>query len=144
MKKCFKCGNEKPLTDFYRHSKMADGHLNKCKDCAKRDMHESRHVKHRERVLAYDRERGKQPHRLEMQRRITAEWTQKHPRERKAQLALGNAVRSGAVKPWPVCAMPQCDQKPEAHHPDYDAALNVVWLCRAHHMQAHAVKANHG
>lgn len=40
MKKCFKCGIEKPITDFYVHPKMGDGHLGKCKDCTKRDTQE--------------------------------------------------------------------------------------------------------
>ena len=37
MKKCFKCGLEKELTQFYKHKEMSDGHLNKCKECTKKD-----------------------------------------------------------------------------------------------------------
>lgn len=36
-KKCFKCGIEKELSEFYKHPRMGDGHLNKCKDCTRRD-----------------------------------------------------------------------------------------------------------
>lgn len=38
-KKCFKCGKELPLTEFYKHKGMSDGHLNKCKECTKQDTH---------------------------------------------------------------------------------------------------------
>lgn len=63
-------------------------------------------------------------------------------RRAKARIALGNAVRDGKLIAWPVCAVPDCCKRAEAHHPDYSAPLAVAWLCRAHHRQAHALVAN--
>lgn len=38
-KVCFKCGRVLPLDSFYKHPRMRDGHLNKCKDCTKTGVH---------------------------------------------------------------------------------------------------------
>lgn len=66
-------------------------------------------------------------------------WAAKHPERRKANIAVGNAVRAGRLVPWPCCAVPECDGKPQGHHPDYSRPLDVVWLCPTHHDEAHAL-----
>lgn len=40
FKKCFKCNIDQPLSEYYKHVGMADGHLNKCKKCTKKESWE--------------------------------------------------------------------------------------------------------
>jgi len=69
-----------------------------------------------------------------------ARTNQRNPDRRSARVAVSNAVRDGRLVPWPFCAIPDCcNENPVAHHPDYSRPLDVVWLCQAHHQQAHAV-----
>lgn len=65
-KKCFKCLQIKPLSDYYIHKRMGDGHLNKCKDCTKSDVknHESI-LKQNPEYIEKERKRGRDKyHRL--------------------------------------------------------------------------------
>lgn len=137
-KRCFKCLCEKPLDAFYKHARMGDGHLNKCKDCAKNDVMKHRQ-EHWESVRAYDRLRASQPHRVASRLRIVAEYNAKYPHRKKANTAVGRAVREGRLQKQPCWV---CGEKAVAHHPDYDRPLDVVWLCQPHHKQAHALVAN--
>jgi len=61
-KKCFKCGVEKELDDFYKHPQMGDGHLNKCKECTKKDTAARLNYKMKDesfRIQERARQRGK-------------------------------------------------------------------------------------
>jgi hypothetical protein len=129
--KCVRCDTERDAGDFYAKDRT-------CKTCRRALVLKNRHDK-ADYYQAYDRERAKTPERMEHNRKVTKEWCDKNPRERAAQNSVNNAVRDGRLFKWPVCAVPTCDKKPVAHHPDYDQPLSVVWICQAHHKQAHAL-----
>ena len=141
MKICFKCGIPKELDEFYKHPQMADGHLNKCIECTKSDVHRHRDA-NLGAIQTYDRERGKLPHRLKANRdrqrvnpaphyQALARYNQKHPERKAATVTVNNAVRDGRLKKQPceVCGA----VKVEAHHDDYTKPLEVRWLCNKHH-----------
>jgi len=131
MKTCFKCQRELPLSEFYKHKQMADGHLNKCKECAKKDV-----GKHRERnideIRAYDRKRGNR-----QSKEYLAEYRDKFPNKYKAKNMVNNAVRDKKLfkKPCDICGS---DKSIHGHHNDYLEPLNVRWLCAICHSQWHA------
>lgn len=132
MKQCFKCGEIKDLSLFYKHSKMADGHLNKCKDCTKKDVHHHRHFSEsREKILAYDRERG-----ARQGKDYIKIYREKYPKKYKAHGIVGRAVRAKKLfsMPCEICG----NIKTHAHHDDYDKPLNVRWLCSEHHKKWHS------
>lgn len=130
MKTCFKCGEEKPLSAFYRHKMMADGHLNKCKECTKVDVHKNRE-KNIDHYRAYDRKRGNR-----LPPGYCKEYRKKYPNKYRAQRAVNNAIRSGKMKKMP-CEVCGSEDHVHGHHDDYRYPLNVRWLCAAHHAQWH-------
>jgi hypothetical protein len=139
MKRCFKCGMEKPVEDFYKHPMMADGRLGKCKDCTKLDMRIDRATKPR--VREYDRQRASQPHRVALRARISKAWDTRFPDRAKAHSAAQNAVRDGKlIKPalCEGCGLPK--KRIEKHHPDYSKPLLIVWLCKPCHAIADKIR----
>lgn len=135
MKSCFKCKRELPLTEFYKHSAMEAGVLGKCKDCTRDDVTENR-IKNVGRIREYDRRRSSEPHRIELRKRVCAEWAAKYPERRRAQIALGNAVRDRRIKRPDTCQRCGIAGRIEAHHADYSKPLEVEWLCKPCHAQA--------
>ena len=133
-KECFKCKAVKPLSEFYKHSQMADGHLNKCKECNKNDSTTHRN-KNLEKVREYDRARGKESKRIKATTEITRAWRAEDSRRNVAHNQVARAVRNGTLVRQPCV---RCGEaKSLAHHEDYDKPLEVMWLCQPCHKQRH-------
>lgn len=138
-KVCFKCGETKPLYQFYKHPAMGDGHLNKCKECAKKDVAENYRVK-RKQYAEYEHERFKTPERKVMVAQYQRKRRKQNPKKYIANSAVSNAVRDGRITKPDKCS--ECSApKPQAHHPDYSKPLEVVWLCRSCHLKHHKKEA---
>ena len=135
-KVCFKCNILKPLSDFYKHSKMGDGHLNKCKDCAKKDVHTHRE-ENLEKVREYDRNRPNKTERVAKTTVYTKEYRVRYPNKYKAHLLVNNAVRGGSLSKPTVCETCFSDFRIVAHHNDYLKPLDVTWLCEVCHKAWH-------
>jgi hypothetical protein len=138
VKTCFKCGVEKPIGEFYVHRQMADGHLNKCKDCTKLDMRIDRATKPR--VREYDRQRAVLPHRVDLRARISRQWRAANPQGYKAHSVAAYAVKEGRLVAPSTCEGCGLPKRLEKHHPDYSKPLLVVWLCKPCHAIADKVR----
>ena len=130
VKTCFKCDKEKPLSEFYKHPRMADRHVNKCKDCNKSDNT----VNRRSKLVHYRAYDNKRYATQEKRRKSNAENARKFRRENpekyKAQCTLNNAVRDGKITKPDSCSICGTTERIiHGHHEDYTKPLEVVWCC---------------
>lgn len=131
-KKCKQCQKKKHINNYYRHSQMVGGYLNKCKECVKAQVRSySRSSKGR----ASDKRRQQTENRRKWQTEYTRKKRRANPEAYKARTALNNAVRDGRIqkKPCEVCG----ELKVQAHHDDYSRPLHVRWLCGKCHRSIH-------
>jgi len=124
VKTCSTCNTPKPLTDFHRRRDSADGHMGKCKACRK----------------AWQRAN------LDKGARASADWRRSHKGQAwkaralvrmkaSARAAVLRAVKAGTLI---KTACEKCNAtETEAHHPDYNRPLYVVWLCIPCHQAEH-------
>lgn len=147
MKSCITCQRVKPLADFYPHPRMADGHLNKCKECQKiaSKIARAANLAH---YREHDRQRGDLPHRRAAvaayretdrgKERLNAgkyAWIDRNPEKRKVHNLVSNAIRDGRLIRG-TCRF--CGSKDaHAHHNDYSKPFDIWWLCRTCHRTYH-------
>jgi len=90
MKCCIDCGELKPLSEYYKHPRMADGHLNSCKECRKA-YQSSR---------PYDKEYERQRNQMEKRKAFHAanlkRWRRENPQKLAVQLARRRARKPNA------------------------------------------------
>lgn len=128
-KTCRNCGGEKSKSDFYRHSRMLDGHLNVCKPCVRKRVKKHRASKMHPNYNGED---------ITVDLRRSADrrpWRTRNPAAYKAQSLVGRALKSGRLtqEPCLFCGATRV----QAHHRDYAKPLEVIWLCAKCHNRLH-------
>lgn len=135
---CIICGEEKEISEYYKHQKMADGHLNKCKQCTKDGVKkryyqlsnnpewvESERSRHKEKYhrLGYKEKQLK----LDANRPWTRDSTYKSLKKKiKTAVRLGNIPGLNSV------------QGLELHHWNYNKLESFFLLTPSQHKQLHA------
>ena len=115
---------------------MKDGHLNKCKECNKKDSND-RFIEKLQDPEWVIKERKRQRIKESKRRKLGLVKKYKHKKDcrKPANLILTSALKSGKIKSLPceICGK----EKTQGHHEDYSKALDVVWLCVRHHNDRH-------
>jgi len=119
-KTCFKCNQNLPLSSFYAQNGMKDGHLNKCKECTKKDTRQYSHS-----------DAG-----IVKKRKWASDWKKRNRRKDCANFLAQEALRKGKIQKKPCCVCGS--ENVQAHHENYDFPLDVVWYCPQHHADRHS------
>ncbi len=133
MRKCSACREEKLENKFCKNLRFKDGLNSICKSCSNYQCRQY-YKKNRKKVIAQKKKYSAQN--KEKAAKRYKRHRQTHPKEIKAKSKIYAQVKNGNIvrQPCRDCGHPVVD----AHHPDYDKPLDVVWLCRTHHNREHS------
>jgi Rad3-related DNA helicase len=136
QKQCFKCLEVKPLSCFYKHKQMADGHVNKCKECNKKDV-SANYRANIEHYKEYEIKRNKSPKRKIKFTEACKEFRKNNPIKYAAHNMVGNAIRDKKLIRPDNCSECGIECVPHGRHCDYAKPLDVIWFCPQCHNDWH-------
>ncbi len=88
---------------------------------------------HKERVL--ESKRVSRIRHIDKAVAYASRYRENNPEKNRAHLAVRRAIVRGLLVRQPCVKCGNVDV--QAHHEDYTKQLEVVWLCRHHHMERH-------
>ena len=155
MVRCRVCGRRKDIRHFYDRQVRKSGKVGECKVCTRKRVSANR-AKNADYYREYDRKRFQDDPKVRARHRryqktergkaavdrSRKKWMANNPEKRAAHYAVNNAVRDGRLEKPASCQV--CGATPkriEGHHEDYTKPLDVLWLCRTCHNDAHRAKA---
>jgi len=148
-KTCNRCKEEKDRSSYTIDNNKKDGLRTICKECTKKanstvearaaNAKAMRDLRKTEKWKAYYKQCAKNWRKTEKGKEYTAFYSkymnEKYPKRRMARRLLNEAIRFGRLEKYPCFTCGALEV--EAHHPDYDRPLDVIWLCNKHHNEVH-------
>lgn len=134
MKKaCANCKQLKSQSDFYKDSQQSNGLKSYCKECVKKRGHDY-YRRNREKAIKANKLYRQTSNGKKVALKTTLNAYRKYPQKGRARSQIRYALLKGKLKKR-SCEIYRCEEsKTEAHHSDYSKPLDVIWLCRQHHM----------
>lgn len=122
-KRCARCGEILPVTEFHNKKGSLAGKSPTC-----------RHCKYIVNKRYYSSKEGK----IAVSNQTKRKWIRSKDKI-KCRNAVNWAILDGKIKP---CACSVCGScfLTEAHHEDYSKPFEITWLCKRHHMERHGKK----
>lgn len=137
------------MDQYYKHSAMADGHLNKCIECVKFRVKKYSN-ENKDRIKEYQAKKAKLPKYVEARKayakseagklahkKALQAYRSRYPIKAAAHGIFQHAIREGRMEKQDFCSECGSTKKIEAHHDDYSKPLDVRWLCENCHKEWH-------
>lgn len=146
---CSHCHQEKSINGFGKNKSENDGYQHNCKICrAKQNKaYRQKNSKKISEIEKNYRNTGKgklarkkykinNPEKIKkIERKSTKKCRKNNPEKFRARNAANKAAIRGKLKKMP-CEI--CGKFPaEKHHNEYSKPLEIVWLCKKHHVEFH-------